>query len=129
MSWACLDIKVQMKNLFQCLKNSRPKPSYGFKKKKKKKMDSLVSAVSPIEDQRIYSEKEKRKARSNSSINELELYGFLAESVRKVICLTTLGNWDALVLVVIFESSLHPTLSYCLVRSAGTSRLEVEGKK
>lgn len=35
MSWACQDIKVQIKNLFQCLKNFWPKPSYGFKKKKK----------------------------------------------------------------------------------------------
>lgn len=84
MIWACLDIKVQIKNLFQCLKNSRPQRSSGLKKQ----TNPLVSSVAPIEDERIYSEKEKikNKSKANSSISGLRLDGFLAKSARKVIC-------------------------------------------
>lgn len=51
-----------------------------------KNTNSLLSSVSPIEDERIYFYKEKMKVSPNSSIKGLRSDGLLAKSVRKVIC-------------------------------------------
>lgn len=86
MNWACLDIKVQIKNLFQCLKNSWPQHSSGLKKQQQQQAPLFLQWLQLRMRGFILKKKKKNKSKANSSIIGLRLDGFLAKSARKVIC-------------------------------------------